>query len=217
VDIGDWQAVPQPKESVLPRFVFIGRLVDWKAVDVVIRALEKVPVAELEIIGDGPMRHAWTRLAGDLSLQNRIQFTGWLPQQECAAHLHSATALVLPSLFECGGAVVLEAMAMGKPVIATRWGGPADYLDASSGMLVDPDSYSALVTGFATAMQKLIDSPALANSMGSAGRQRVLRDFDWQQKIDQVISIYRSLAEKTDVSQEFEDRRVSPAAVSQHH
>jgi glycosyltransferase involved in cell wall biosynthesis len=217
VDIGDWQAVPQPKESVLPRFVFIGRLVDWKAVDVVIRALEKVPVAELEIIGDGPMRHAWTRLAGDLSLQNRIQFTGWLPQQECAAHLHSATALVLPSLFECGGAVVLEAMAMGKPVIATRWGGPADYLDASSGMLVDPESYSALVTGFATAMQKLIDSPALANSMGSAGRQRVLRDFDWQQKIDQVISIYRSLAEKTDVSQEFEDRRVSPAAVSQHH
>jgi glycosyltransferase involved in cell wall biosynthesis len=217
VDIGDWQAVPQPKESVLPRFVFIGRLVDWKAVDVVIRALEKVPVAELEIIGDGPMRHAWTRLAGDLSLQNRIQFTGWLPQQECAAHLHSATALVLPSLFECGGAVVLEAMAMGKPVIATRWGGPADYLDASSGMLVDPESYSALVTGFATAMQKLIDSPALANSMGSAGRQRVLRDFDWQQKIDQVISIYRSLAEKTGVSQEFEDRRVSPAAVSQHH
>lgn len=113
--------------------------------------------------------------------------------------------------------MVLEAMAMGKPVIATRWGGPADYLDASSGMLVDPESYSTLVMGFATAMQRLIDSPALAHSMGSAGRQRALRDFDWQQKIDQVISIYRSLVEKTGALQEFEDRAVSSAAVSQHH
>jgi glycosyltransferase involved in cell wall biosynthesis len=84
-------------------------------------------------------------------------------------------------------------MAMGKPVIATRWGGPMDYLDSTCGILIEPKSYDDLVTGFAEAMQKLIDSPELAISMGDAGRARAIRDFDWQRKIDQMVQIYRAL------------------------
>lgn len=106
---------------------------------------------------------------------------------------------------------------MGKPVIATRWGGPADYLDASCGILVEPVSYSGLVAGFAEAMQKMADSPGLAQSMGAAGRERAVRNFDWQRKIDQVIEIYRSLAAKQDLPIEVNDELVSPAAVSQHN
>jgi len=132
-------------------------------------------------------------LSRELGLEDRVHFAGWLAQQDCAVRLRSAVALVLPSLIECGGAVVLEAMAMGKPVIATAWGGPTDYLDSTCGILVEPESYSALVTGFAEAMQKLIDSPDLARSMGDAGRTRAVRDFDWQRKIDQTIQIYRAL------------------------
>lgn len=113
--------------------------------------------------------------------------------------------------------MVLEAMAMGKPVIATRWGGPADYLDASCGILVEPESYSGLVAGFAEAMQKLIDSPGLAKSMGAAGRERAVRDFDWQRKIDSVIGIYRALAEKRNESLGVKDGLVSSAAVSQNN
>jgi glycosyltransferase involved in cell wall biosynthesis len=107
-------------------------------------------------------------------------------------------------------------MATGKPVIATRWGGPADYLDKSCGILVEPESYKALVDGFAEGMQKLIDSPELAKSMGDAGRQRAVRDFDWQRRIDRVIGIYGELTVKSD-SRKLYESRVSPAAVPEHH
>jgi glycosyltransferase involved in cell wall biosynthesis len=200
IDIDMWQCLPDNSESLEPRFVYVGRLVDLKAVDIVIRSLKQAPSAELEVIGDGPMLATWELLARDLGVKDRVHFTGWLTQQECAVRLQSAVALVLPSLIECGGAVVLEAMAMGKPVIATRWGGPADYLDATCGILVEPDSYSGMVSGFAEAMRKLIDHPALAKSMGDAGRARAVRDFDWQRKIDRIIQIYHALAEKSDES-----------------
>jgi len=190
--------------------------VDWKAVDVVIRALKTVPSAELEVIGDGPMLYAWKELAGELGVKERVHFAGWLPQAECAARLQASLALVLPSIYECGGAVVLESMAMGKPVIATRWGGPADYLDESSGILIEPKSYPDLVAGFAEAMTKLINSPELAKSMGAAGRKRAVRDFDWRRKIDEVIRIYRTLAEKSDGSRECKEDGVSPTVVSEH-
>jgi glycosyltransferase involved in cell wall biosynthesis len=154
---------------------------------------------------------------GELGIQDRVHFVGWLPQQECVTRLRDSVALVLPSLYECGGAVVLEAMAMGKPVIATHWGGPADYLDASCGILVEPESYPGLVAGFAEAMQKMIDSPRLAKSMGAAGRERAVRNFDWQRKIDRILGIYRALAEKRNVSLEFKDDLVSSTAVSQNN
>jgi glycosyltransferase involved in cell wall biosynthesis len=213
IDAAVWQGPRGYAVSAIPRFVFLGRLVDWKAVDIAIRALAKIPSAELEIIGDGPMMQTWQFLADQLGVDNRVHFVGWLTQHECATHMQGAVALVLPSLYECGGAVVLEAMAMGKPVITTRWGGPADYLDASCGVLVDPESYSGLVEGFAEAMQRMIDSPELATSMGAAGRQRVVQYFDWQGKIDRVIGIYRELAEKRGLSLEFRNEMASATAV----
>jgi glycosyltransferase involved in cell wall biosynthesis len=222
IDVDLWQTEPRNSDRPVslrptPLFVFVGRLVGWKAVDIVIRALAKVPSAELEIVGDGPMLQAWTSLADEVGVKDRVHFVGRLNQPEYAAHLRTAVAFVLPSLYESGGAVVLEAMATGKPVIATRWGGPADYLDSSCGILVEPESYAALVDGFAEAMQKLIDSPELAKSMGAAGRERAVRDFDWQRRIEKVIGIYQTLVEKSDVPRELNDTRVSPAAVSEHH
>ncbi|MGA2848357.1 MAG: glycosyltransferase family 4 protein [Terracidiphilus sp.] len=217
IDIGVWQGTPGRAEGAASRFVFMGRLVDWKVVDVVIRALKMVPAANLEVIGDGPMLDAWKLLAGQLGVADRVQFVGWLPQQECADRVRGSVALVLPSIYECGGAVVLEAMAMGRPVIATDWGGPSDYLDASTGILVAPTSYSGLVTGFAEAMQKLIHSPKQANSMGAAGHERALRDFDWQRRIDRMIGIYRALAEKSDVPRELTENPAPSVTVSEQH
>jgi glycosyltransferase involved in cell wall biosynthesis len=187
--------------------------VDWKAVDVVIQALKDCPGLTLEVIGDGPMLEPWRTLAGQLGVAARVQFAGWLSQNECAARILTATALVLPSIYECGGAVVLEAMAMGKPVIASNWGGPADYLDASCGILIEPASHDALVKGFADAMQLLADSPAIARSMGAAGRERVAREFDWQKKIDKVIEIYTELAEQALASVTSKDAAMKNAPV----
>jgi glycosyltransferase involved in cell wall biosynthesis len=216
IDVGVWQTASGGPDRTTPLFVFVGRLVDWKALDIAIRALARVPSAELEVVGDGPMLETWKSLAGELGVKDRVCFIGRLSQPEYAARLRACIALVLPSLYESGGAVVLEAMATGKPVIATRWGGPADYLDKSCGILVEPESYKALVDGFAEGMQKLIDSPELAKSMGDAGRQRAVRDFDWQRRIDRVIGIYGELTVKSD-SRKLYESRVSPAAVPEHH
>jgi len=86
--------------------------------------------------------------------------------------------------------VVLEAMASGLPVIATNWGGPADYLDSSCGLLVEPQSPGALVANLTEAMLQLAKDAPLARQMGAAGRAKVERDFDWQRKIDQILQVY---------------------------
>jgi glycosyltransferase involved in cell wall biosynthesis len=193
IDVETWHCESGDAVRTTPLFVFVGRLVDWKALDIVIRALARVPTAELDVVGDGPMLEAWTSLARELKVSERVHFIGRETQSQYAARLRQSVGLVLPSLYESGGAVVLEAMAAAKPVIATRWGGPVDYLDSSCGILVDPQSYRALVTGFARAIQKLIDCPELANAMGAAGRERAVRDFDWQRRIDRIIGIYGTL------------------------
>jgi glycosyltransferase involved in cell wall biosynthesis len=175
-------------------FVFLGRLVDWKALDIAIEALSRVPEAELTIIGDGPMRETWRQTAEQLGVAERVKFTGFLPQVECAPRLRASLALVLPSIYECGGAVVLEAMASSIPVIATKWGGPVDYLDESCGFLVEPSSREAMVEGFAAAMKSLVAEPQLRDRLGAQGRQRVEQHFDWKKKIDRILEIYRALA-----------------------
>jgi len=198
VHLGTWSsssAKPPTDSSTLAkaRFVFMGRLVDWKGVDMAIEAISRLSNAELVIIGDGPMRESWRKAAEDLHISDRVTFIGWLSQNECAPHLHSSLALVLPSIYECGGAVVLEAMASAIPVIATNWGGPADYLDSSCGFLIDPCSREAIVEGFTAAMRQLIEHPELRDQLGAKGKQRALQHFDWEKKIDRVLQIYRDV------------------------
>ena len=179
-----------------PSFAYIGRLIPWKAVDLLLiaakEALRQTPF-RLIIIGDGEERARLEALTRELDLVAQITFTGFLSQTECAAQLERVDALVLPSLFECGGAVVLEAMAKGLPVIATNWGGPADYLDATTGILVDPDNREQFITGLAAALIRMAGSPELRRSMGAAGRARVEDVYDWQRKIDRMVEIYREV------------------------
>jgi glycosyltransferase involved in cell wall biosynthesis len=196
VDLSIWLAPKKMREftPLAPKkahFVFVGRLIDWKCLDVVLEALRQVPNAYLEVIGDGPMREAWELLAGEFGVSSRVAFSGWLTQAECASHMQSAIALVLPSIYECGGAVVLEAMAAGVAVIATKWGGPVDYVDSDTGILIEPESRRVLVEGFAAAMRQVIAAPGMARTMGLFGRERVERYFDWEQKIDSMMEIYR--------------------------
>ena len=181
-------------------FAFMGRLVDWKAVDLLLRAFaaarQQAPM-RLWILGDGGERASLEALTRELGLMDTgteagsVSFAGWLPQAACAQRLAEADALVLPSLLECGGAVVLEAMSMGEPVIATAWGGPMDYLDASCGVLVPPTSPEAMVDGFASAMVELARSPEARARMGAHAVDKVRRDFDWEKKVDRVLAVYR--------------------------
>jgi glycosyltransferase involved in cell wall biosynthesis len=209
VDLSVWRPIPasRPVASAAspPTFVFVGRLVDWKAVDILLDAFRlaaaRAPM-RLLIIGDGDERGSLERLAKELGIlatsrehSGGVFFAGWLSQQHCADELQRADCLVLPSVRESGGAVVLEAMSLGKPVIATRWGGPADYMDETCGVLVEPAGRNALVRGFADAMARLASSQALRVQMGQNGHDKVLRHYDWEIKVDRMVQLYRQARE----------------------
>jgi glycosyltransferase involved in cell wall biosynthesis len=176
------------------RFAFVGRLVEWKGVDLLLNAMSKARCEidlELHVVGDGPERNRLETLAAKLCVADRIVFHGLVPQATCATLLANTDALVLPSLYESGGAVVLEAMAMGLPVVATRWGGPADYLDETTGILVEPIDRQRFVNALALALVRLARSPELRARLGAAARQRVAEHFAWERKIDRIIEVYR--------------------------
>lgn len=200
VDLAVWQCPSRPDDAFdadrPARFAYLGRLVDWKAVNLLLQAFERVvrqTPAVLEIIGDGEERKALETQAQALKLPDNcaVRFTGWLSPDRCAARLAHADALVLSSLLECGGAVVLEAMAIGLPVVATRWGGPVDYLDESCGFLIEPSSRPDFIQGLADAMVTLARSPELRRKMGQAGRDKVVAHFDWDTKGQAMLEVYR--------------------------
>jgi glycosyltransferase involved in cell wall biosynthesis len=194
VDLSLWSPPRARPHSAAAQFVFLGRLEDWKGVDLLIDAFAALPpnLATLDVIGDGPMRTAWEALARSRGLNSSVRFLGWQPQPLCATRLQSADALVLPSYYECGGAVVLEAMAASLPVIALAWGGPADYLDESCGILIPPHSRQQIIHDLRQAMLRLAQSPELRNQLGQAGRHRVTENFDWDRKIERILEIYQS-------------------------
>jgi len=97
-DLNGWTPRQSPI-SILregPRFLFVGRL-PWKRLDIVLRALTRLPGATLKVIGDDPMRTNWSALTESLNVSTRVESGGWLPQQESAQH-QEAIAL-LPSIF----------------------------------------------------------------------------------------------------------------------
>jgi glycosyltransferase involved in cell wall biosynthesis len=204
VDLSLWDTSDYlPVGTSVTRYVFVGRLIDWKAVDLLLLAFKQastqVPMS-LTLVGDGEERHRLERqaemlgvLGSEMNQAGQVYFAGWLSQPECSDQLRHSDALVLPSLLECGGAVVLEAMVVGLPVIATHWGGPADYLDDSCGILVEPSERHTFVENLAIAMMDLARSPEKRVAMGKAGRERVRRHFDWEKKVDRMIEVYRQV------------------------
>lgn len=208
VDFGVFRAVDTASEELHrpradpPTFVFVGRLADWKRVDLLLRAFATAAAStpmRLEVIGDGDQRARLEALARELGLATTVEgggagtvaFLGWQSQPACAAAIAAARGLVLPSILECGGAVVLEAMALGRAVVAVAWGGPLDYLDRSCGILIEPASETAVVAGFSDAMVRLAEDPALAAQLGQAGRHTALSDHDWEIKVDRMLDVYR--------------------------
>ncbi len=197
VDLSVWKrfvaAKNNSKEGPV-QFFFTGRLMRLKGMDYLLPAFQqvvaKVP-ATLDVLGDGPMRKEWEHKAQLLGVSEKVKFHGWVPQANVPAQLIRADALVLPSVNECGGAVVLEAMAMGLPVIAADWGGPADYIDPSCGILIPPKTPDQFTADLASALLKLAKDPALRREMGRAGHRKIQQEFDWERKTDRILEIYQ--------------------------
>ena len=193
VDLKSWDA-PAKIGGQPPRFCFLGRLVDFKMVDLLLEAFKPVAKkynAQFDIIGEGDKRAEWETLASHLGLASHVTFHGWKAYKDSAVIMAKADAMVFPSLRECGGAVVMEAMAVGLPVIAADWGGPADYVgDDNAGMLIKPDTKESFVRDLTAAMTKLAADPALARQMSANARSRAEREFQWDSRVDALMKVY---------------------------
>ena len=197
IDFSRWsmpEIVPTQKQPGHLRLVFMGRLIPLKGVDITFQAMAMAHKAgvqiSLDVLGDGRDQSRLEREAQRLGV--KVVFHGFRPQNECAEILSKTDALVLNSLKECGGAVVLEAMAMGLPVVASDWGGPADYVTPECGILVHPVPRADFAQRLADAFVRLAQDPDLRTQMGKAGHKIARRDFCWENKVDQMVSVYRS-------------------------
>jgi glycosyltransferase involved in cell wall biosynthesis len=201
VDLNIWKPAPAAalRDDGPVRFVFSGRFVDWKGVQFLVpafaRAATEEPRCQLDLIGGGELEGEIRAVIKQHHLEESVRLHGWMSRLDAAGVIRETDVFVMPSLRECGGTAILEAMALGKPVIAIKWGGPADYVNAACGVLVDPETREGFTNGLADAMVRLARSPELRRKLGEGGQRRVREDcLGWESKADRVLSILNDVA-----------------------
>jgi glycosyltransferase involved in cell wall biosynthesis len=173
--------------------VMIGRLSPEKDAQNLIRAMaivtREVPAFRLEIAGDGRCKAGLSELARELGVEKQVRFLGEV--RDVAALLGQASMFVLPSKTEGISLTLLEAMARGLPVIATRVGGTPEVIEQErSGVMVAAQSPAEL----AAAMLRVYRDPASARGMGLAAHQGVVERFDVRRMVDDYENLYLQCA-----------------------
>ena len=191
-----------------PTFLFVGRLVGYKGVDVLLKALQGLE-ANAVIIGDGPLRDSLESMARDLDVADRVRFLGEVSDNEVLEWYHACDAFVLPSVTrqEAFGMVQLEAMLHGRPVISTELGTGVSWVNQHerTGLVVRPGDTGDL----RRAMQRLIDDRDLRERYGAAGRARVLNQFTAEKMCSVTSTLYQAISGQASSSTQAE-----PAAVA---
>lgn len=188
---------PRSAESVQPTLLHVARLVKVKGTEYLLRAFARVvgtvPSVRLQIIGDGPLRSSLEQLARSLGIAANLQFLGARPHHEVMEALGAASMLVLPSVTTSTGAaeglgmVLLEAAAMGVPVIGTRHGGiPEVVVDGRTGFLVEERSVDEL----AERILALLENPAERRAMGQQARALVQDRFSIGRQTRELEALY---------------------------
>lgn len=180
-------AVPQ-RAWEPARMLFVGRVVYQKGLDLLLEALAGLRHLswQLTIAGDGAQREALVGQAQTLGIPERVRFVGWLHGEELLQVYRDANLFVFPSRHEGMPNAVLEAMAAGLPVVASRIAGNEELVaSGETGLLVSEEDVPALRQALARLLQ---DAPGRAR-MGAAGRKRVELHYGW----DGVAAAYRQL------------------------
>ena len=175
-----------------PRFVCIGRLSVEKAQTILVdaaAALSRDGVAcEIVLVGDGPMRPAIEAAIDRARLRSQVRLTGWASSERVKQEIVASRALVLPSFAENLPVVIMEAMALGRPVISTYVAGiPELVRPGENGWLVPPSDVDAL----AGAMREALTAPsAEIAKMGAAGRQRVEQQHNAAREAEKLRDLF---------------------------
>ena len=188
----------EPRRAGCARLVTLGRVVERKGVDDVIRALAEVPGAELIVAGGPEPSRCGTdeefrrlrSLAADLEVAGRVLLRGRVARADVPALLRSADAFVCYPWYEPFGIVALEAMACGVPVVTAAVGGMLDtVVDGVTGVQVPPRRPDLL----AAALRRMLASPRQRAWMGANGHARAQRLYGWDRVARSTLRVYQQL------------------------
>lgn len=183
--------------STLSVVGFVGRLVPGKGADVLLRAaprvLNRYPNSRFVLVGDGPARQELESLASQLGVTDRVLFAG--VREDMPQVYRSFDLLVLPSFCEAMPMCVLEAMAAGKPVIATRVGAvPRLIEEDKTGMLIELGD----VAGLSAAILNLLEAPERAQRLGKNGQLRAAEHFSADAMACEYAQLYSEVSKRRD-------------------
>lgn len=185
---------PAPDAGQGLRLCFVGRLVPVKALPLLLQALARLRhqgrALQLEVVGDGPMAAAWRTQAEGLGLDAVVHWWGALPAEAVAQRMQACDVFCLPSVRESGGAVLLEAMACGRPVMAMDFGGPAEIVDADVGWKLPMPDAATAVDALVAALREAQDDVAGRLRRGRLAAQRVAQHHTWAAKLTQAEALY---------------------------
>jgi glycosyltransferase involved in cell wall biosynthesis len=191
VDLAAYNAAARSGEDEAITIAYAGRLIDGKGVDVLLHAFASGPArigARLRIGGDGPVRGSLERLAADLGLLESVEFTGW--SSDMPSFWRECDVAVMPSdgCVESFGMAALEAMASGKPVVATANGAlPELVADGLTGLVVPRGDAGAL----ADALTAFICDADKRQAAGAAARARCEERFDIRDCASSYLGLFR--------------------------
>ncbi len=190
---------PEVKPSAIsflsPALLCFGRIVNEKGFDLAIEAVsiisKKYPGIKLIIAGDGPAKKDLIQLTEKLEIQKNIDFLGWVNPDEIPSIINKSSIVIVPSRWkEAFGLVALQAMQLGRPVIAANTGGLPEIIeDNSNGILVEKENPEAI----AKAVIFLIENKEHAEYLGSRGRETAQTKFTWNQNLDAYNKLYKYL------------------------
>ncbi len=181
-------------EGVNPHFVSSGRHDLHKGFHLSLMALARTrPDITLTIFGDGMMRPRLESLTDRLGLRDRVRFEGWQDHEVLLERLRDFRGYVFPSMAEANGIVVQEAMMLGLPVIALRWGGPMMLGDAGTAHMIEVTTEEAVIDGIARAMERLAHDGAHAESLSQAARARAEARDSWDRVAASWTAEYAAL------------------------
>lgn len=181
----------------------VARLVDFKGIDVSIRAVasarSRIPNLRYTIIGEGERRDDLERLAKELAVDDIVTFLGARPHDDVLAAFQDADVFLITGRVdregqkEGQGVAPLEAAASGLPVIGARAGGLTEVVrDGETGILIEPEDFEAA----ATALVRLAADASLRREMGAAGRAHAERAFSHEHSLDVIEEVYRSVGRR---------------------
>jgi len=182
------------------RVLYAGRLDGIKGLSLGLRGFQRFvaefPSSTWEVIGEGPEKKPLERLAAELAVSDKVSFRPWLSREELASRMKACDVVLFPSLRDGGGAVVVEAMALGKPVVSLDVGGPGFHLRPEWGIKIPCQDPSAVIAAIAAALAELGRDPERRARLGSAARQRAAEFYLWERLGERVDRVYQSVLEK---------------------